>query len=134
MAKKLGSYQKVVSGLKPHLVGNIRTSLRGVTEDGVNVRASFGAIPEGLDEDTVVAEMARQEEVGVQMARVDKTGGTLSLVCTGQGVAIQFGHEPTAAQRSKAGKKGDTASPKATNGAGSTIGSDKPAEVAATAS
>ena len=99
MAKQLGPYAQVVGGLKRGIVGGVRTTIAGITTDGVVVRAQFGAIPKSLDEDVVIGEMAAQAEVGIGMAKADKTGGTVRMNVTGQVAAEQFGHEPTAKDR-----------------------------------
>lgn len=99
MAKQLGPYAQVVSGLKRGIVGGLSVTLPGITSDGVVVRARFGAIPKSLDEDVIVEEMSRQAEVGIGMAKADKTGGTLKMTVTGPVAAEQFGHEPTAKAR-----------------------------------
>lgn len=102
MAKNLEkTYSTVVGELKRHIRGGVRTSISGLTNDPKPhvIRASFGAIPASLDEDTVIGEMAHQAEVSVSASVEDKSGGTSSFKATGIGVAILFGHEPTGAQR-----------------------------------
>lgn len=92
-------YRDVVTQLKPHIRGGVRTSISGVTTDDHVVRASMGALPESLDEDVVIGAMAKQAEVAVAASKGDKTGGTSSFKATGRGVAELFGHEPTAKDR-----------------------------------